>query len=562
MNKTKLIKNYSHSANYRSMPLYDACCSSTNQEKKKKEASSPNYRSITFDTSSMTTNKLKNLKNMAANSIIRGHQSDNDNNSWTIFPWQVQSIPKLYPLESSHRMIHDVEFKDIIQNLVQCFQKLNLRATYKNDKRPTTRAILKLKQNNNLDIEEVQMNLYLWKIENNTICIELQRRQATNDEYRIIFHRYAKLILEAATTSTSHDNESDNEKDCQIPSNRERKQSFGIAKMNRSYLRNECYSATNMNTNQRIHHHHEQEQQEQREITSSISLVKSLLLQQSNSTDTQLLGMKSLCILTDAKKTSIAISYFLSCAIIFGSNIMVNNLNENNATADSLHNVIMKMMIGDNNKNDDSIIDEMEYYDSDDDEYYDSDDDEYEEDSFFTESKRQDSSGIKQTLKRLGLTVFSNSLETLYNLMCILNDNNDEVNTEAHHHLKRNSINHSKNKNITLYDDDNFLITTELIINNLLKELTAAATVEKYLALKCLRLFCQLSFFFENQQQRAFVGKYLKQKSGILLKIVSENSHNSRERGGSSGCQTTPQQEECKRLAEVLEVLLDDDSEQ
>jgi len=559
MNTTKLINS---TENCRSMMLYDHDACSINP--KKKEVSSPNYRSMAYDAS---INSLKNHKSRNVSFFVENQKQQDattanfivrrEHQNWIIFPWQVKSIPKNYPLELSHRMIHNVELKDIIQNLVRCFRKLNLRATYKNDKRPTARAILKLKSqttNNENSGTTIEMNLYLWKIENNSICIELQRR-ATSDD-RMIFHRYAKIILKEAATATSCNSESDP----QVPSDMERKP-FGATTM-KSFLHNESYYATNQNTNQRNHHQHERQQQEQQEVASSISLVKSLLLQESNSIDAQLLGLKSLCILTDVKKTSCAISYFLSYSIVFGSNIIVDNLNHN-ATAASLHGVIMKM-IGDNNvENDDIIIDEMEYYDSDDDEYYDSDDDDDDDDdddkynSLFAASKRkQNSSGVKQTLKRLGLTVLSNALETLFNLVSTSNDSDDEVN--AHHNLlKRNSTNHNKN-------DTQFRIITELIINNLLKEL--AAPLENNLALKCIRLFCQLSFFFEKEQQRLFVGNYLKQKSGILLKLVSGNSPATvsviKER--ECGSYTTKlEQEECKKLAEVLEVLLDnDDNEQ
>ena len=196
-------------------------------------------------------------------------------------PTQLRTIPAFYPLEKSSRLVEDETATAVASRLADCFRTLSVHAQYDNE---TATASL-------VTSENVEMHLSLWKTPANSpqtgILVELQRR--TGDS--IAFHRYSRTILDAAMGLIE---------DYDIPT--AMLDDVMYSKRVQRLLSNEL-------TNQ--------ETLEHENAIIALEIAHGLIMK--DRIDARLLGMESLCLLTDPRKTGIVTATLASHVVLLGS---------------------------------------------------------------------------------------------------------------------------------------------------------------------------------------------------------------------------------------------------
>jgi len=273
----------------------------------------------------------------------------------------IKTIPDYYPLERTHTTVYLKNMRDvIIPNLRHCFRTLGIQVIM-DDADGGGNASLITK-------EYIDIQLYFWKMQKQQkdnddttrIYLELQRRQGDS----ILYHHYAKKILKAAIAATAlttqdgaskYDDDaviSDEERRCSnklsstatktttakifpIPlikknvadlkdinqiSSEASKSSLQLCAPSFSYLPLTKIKKKQNNLPTRATSQEEGTTAStiipSLELSCSIQMMIALL--KSKKLDSQILGMKSLCILTDPSKTNRSIAYLVSHEIIFG----------------------------------------------------------------------------------------------------------------------------------------------------------------------------------------------------------------------------------------------------
>jgi hypothetical protein len=201
-----------------------------------------------------------------------------DNRAWV--PTKLRSVPAFYPLEKSSRFIDD-ELSYVTERLSECFRILSVQAIYNND---TATAYL-------ITAENVEMHLSLWKASNGSdqtgIVVELQRRKGDS----IAFHRYSRYILDAAIGEFDmNDHISRNGADFD----------FVYSKKVQRLLSLEMGKAT-----------------EHENAIIAVEIAHGLLMK--DRMDARQLGLESLCLLTDPKKTGISTAVIASHVVLLGT---------------------------------------------------------------------------------------------------------------------------------------------------------------------------------------------------------------------------------------------------
>jgi len=281
-----------------------------------------NFRSIlksndSTSSSPLITRKEENIY-ITKNKKQSSHLPTNSTSSSHCYFWQknkimeLKSIPKYYPLERTHRTIPFGQQKGMIQNLRNCFRNLGIQVI----ERPSGTALLTM--------EYIEMYLYFWKSrDDEEIYIELQRRQGDT----ILYHtKYAKPILKAAVLSCSEREKNlSSLQNNNIPKERKYPNSSstnfllppGYDNLDATIIKNEpnYFHSYSLDDN-----------------LASISSMAEESIEfamnnlKSDKFDSQMLGMESLCMLTDLRKTNGAIAIYASRAIIFGKNQFLHNL--------------------------------------------------------------------------------------------------------------------------------------------------------------------------------------------------------------------------------------------
>jgi hypothetical protein len=346
-------------------------------------------------------------------------------NSWA--NPQLRPVPNYYPMERSSRILYDHEhtLQDITGNLSECFRVLGIQAKYFES--PAGAALL--------TPDQVEMYIYLWKVGNGKqVCVELQRRRGDS----VTFHRYARHILESASGDfdpTEYRDYSDSH----------------YLKSAEKLLRTELTKAP------------DQGQEARMAIELAAGLIKKDRL------DARILGMQSLCILTDPRKTNLNTSLLASRVVLFGEGEpMFRHIHE------FVLNVVQKRCMGD----DDSLLEDMIVeYDSDDEEYF--DDDEQRD-----ESKPPEYHDSIKTLLNYGLTILTNAWELLSTFESL---DTEPENTDG------NRI--SVDLAVARFHQMALDLTHTDILTSLLMEIDRAEfqAHNACLAAKCLRILCQSS---------------------------------------------------------------------
>jgi len=206
-------------------------------------------------------------------------ESKQSSSAWS--PVSLRTIPAFYPLEKSSRLVEDETGPAVASRLADCFRTLSIQALYDNE--AGTASLV--------TAENVEMHLSLWKTPPNNpqdgILVELQRRSGDS----IAFHRYSRTILDAAMGLIEVD---------EIPA--EMLDDVMYSKRVQRLLTSELQN---------------QDSQEHENAIIALEIAHGLIMK--DRMDARTLGMESLCLLTDPKKTGILTATLASHVVLLGS---------------------------------------------------------------------------------------------------------------------------------------------------------------------------------------------------------------------------------------------------
>lgn len=194
-------------------------------------------------------------------------------------PQQLRPVPAFYPLEKSSRLIEDESASEVASRLADCLRTLSVHALY--DNQAATASLL--------TSENVEMHLSLWhKLStpskpSSGVVVELQRRKGDS----IAFHRYSRSILDAAVGDLEY-----------LPDLDDALYSKKVQRLLSMELKN-------------------QQNQEHENAIIAIEIAHGLIMK--DRMDARQLGLESLCLLTDPRKTGYITSVLCSHVILLGS---------------------------------------------------------------------------------------------------------------------------------------------------------------------------------------------------------------------------------------------------
>lgn len=214
----------------------------------------------------------------------RNHQKSN----WS--PTQLRPVPAFYPLERSSRFVED-DLATVVGRVSEANRLLSVHAIYCNE---TATASL-------LTSENVEMHLSLWKTSGKQegIVIEIQRRKGDS----IAFHRYSRCILDAAAGELNiHEHVEKSGEDIDVV----------YSKKVHRLLSLEAPKDARTETENAI---------------IAVEIAHGLLMK--DRMDARQLGLESLCLLTDPKKTGITTALIASRVVLLGTAQDINIINSN-----------------------------------------------------------------------------------------------------------------------------------------------------------------------------------------------------------------------------------------
>ena len=213
-------------------------------------------------------------------------ESNPSKSNWS--PTQLRPVPAFYPLERSSRFVED-ELTTVVDRVSEANRLLSVHAIYCNE---TATASL-------LTSENVEMHLSLWKTtgKQKGIVIEIQRRKGDS----IAFHRYSRCILDAAAGEMDiQDHVEKSGEDIDVVYSK---------KVHRLLTLESPKDAGTETENAII----------------AVEIAHGLLMK--DRMDARQLGLESLCLLTDPKKTGITTALIASRVVLLGTaqDIDINN---------------------------------------------------------------------------------------------------------------------------------------------------------------------------------------------------------------------------------------------
>lgn len=215
-----------------------------------------------------------------------------DESNWS--PTQVRFVPPYYPLERSNRLV-EFSLETVARRIAEANRILSIHAIYDNKNATATL----------LTSENVEMHLSLWKTSAKTgesanpegIVVEVQRRKGDS----IAFHRYSRLILDVAAGDI------ETNIDVAAGDNETNK----VAKLKGDYL--DVLYSRNV---QRLSDPKDSEAEYENAIIA-VEIAHGLIMK--DRIDARQLGLESLCLLTDPKKTGVATALIASRVVLLGS---------------------------------------------------------------------------------------------------------------------------------------------------------------------------------------------------------------------------------------------------
>jgi len=206
---------------------------------------------------------------------------DPNNDMYT--PWsptEVRQVPAFYPLERSSRFV-EADLDTVVSRTSEANRLLSIHAEYCNENATATL----------LTSENVEMHLSLWKPSGakEGIVIEIQRRKGDS----ITFHRYSRCILDAVAG------------DLDISNHVEKNGDDIDAVFSRKVQRMLTLAAP------------QDSKTETENAIIAIEIAHGLIMK--DRIDANQLGLESLCLLTDAKKTGLTTAVIASRVVLLGS---------------------------------------------------------------------------------------------------------------------------------------------------------------------------------------------------------------------------------------------------
>jgi len=191
-------------------------------------------------------------------------------------PGELRTVPAFYPLEKSSRLVEDDTAANIAFRVSECLRHLSIQATYDNDTA------------NLYSAENVEMFLSLWKTPPSSpqqgIVIELQRRSGDS----IAFHKYSRSILDAA---------------------------MGL--MDVDEMKVDGFSHHSKKAQRLLALENTADKEEHETAVQAIEIAHGLIMK--DRMDARVLGLESLCLLTDPRKTGRITSILASHVVLLGS---------------------------------------------------------------------------------------------------------------------------------------------------------------------------------------------------------------------------------------------------
>ncbi|CAB9496178.1 expressed unknown protein [Seminavis robusta] len=217
-------------------------------------------------------------------SFFRAREPEVEKQNKPKCPWvcpNLRPVPAFYPLEKSSRFVDD-DTDTVTERLAECLRVLSVQAVFNNE---AASAYL-------MTSEGVEMHLSLWKTtgEKSGIVVELQRRKGDS----IAFHRYSRYILDAAIGDfdvTQHLATQGVDMDLVYSKKVQR-------------LLNVELQGKSKDT-------------EHENAVIAIEIAHGLLMK--DRMDARQLGLESLCLLTDPKKTGITTALIASHVVLLGT---------------------------------------------------------------------------------------------------------------------------------------------------------------------------------------------------------------------------------------------------
>lgn len=194
-------------------------------------------------------------------------------------PRQLRPVPAFYPLERSSRFVED-ELSAVVARISEANRLLSVHAAYCDE---TATATL-------LTAENVEMHLSLWKTsgKHEGIVIEIQRRKGDS----IAFHRYSRCILDAA-----------------------------VGELDIQDHIEKCGEDIDIVYSKKVHRLLSVESSDSGTETENaiiaVEIAHGLLMK--DRMDARQLGLESLCLLTDPKKTGITAALIASRVVLLGT---------------------------------------------------------------------------------------------------------------------------------------------------------------------------------------------------------------------------------------------------
>ena len=229
-----------------------------------------------MDTNEINKNEYTSVSNPQAAGVSStgGNRNKSSNAIWT--PSELRTVPAFYPLEKSSRLVEDDTAASVAARLSDCLRQMSIHAVYDNDT-----ACLWTSEN-------VEMHLSLWKSPPTSIqqgiVVELQRRSGDS----IIFHRYSRIILDAALGLSE-----------MVDIDEDIIYSKKVQRLLMTELRNSA------------------DKEEHETAVQAIEIAHGLLMK--DRMDARVLGLESLCLLTDPRKTGYMTSMLTSHVVLLGS---------------------------------------------------------------------------------------------------------------------------------------------------------------------------------------------------------------------------------------------------
>jgi len=286
----------------------------------------------------------------------------------------LERVPTYYPMEQTTISLSMERFVTgpILLNIVNCLKIMSIQAKFVED--PVSAALL--------TEENVEIYLSFWKNDDsNKVIIEIQRRRGCS----MTFHKYCRRIFDAAENK------------------------FDDGEFQNVYAGDDVDLASLKKSEMLLHSEVTKNPSELREKSvMAIEIAHELIKKER--VDARLLGLESLCLLTDARRTGLSTAVMTSVAVLLGvgprqSDSLLSNANIFREVRDFILNVIQFRNLGDNELGKESNdIDP----DSDDEDFFDQDED-----------VEGYPSHLKETLSvmiHLALTTVTNALEVMTNI--------------------------------------------------------------------------------------------------------------------------------------------------